>query len=217
MFSNLSATWRRRLRAAVAVWAVLLVASAFAASRATVPEQVDAAAARAVMDATLGEAAGSLSGAAVLAAGPLESEPCSITPARPGLSLSRTVQISGATVDQVEALAERFSLRSLQRAEDAKEAVWSGTTATFVSLRITTVGADPAGGRWSEPVVLRATTGCRPLEGQVASFAPEPPFEADATWAYGSVPCPGGEILSSWTAAVEAAPFRVLETSGTCA
>ncbi|MQM26551.1 hypothetical protein [Glycomyces albidus] len=214
MFSNVSARWRRRLRVAVVVWAVLLVAAAFAGSRATVREQVSAADARAVMDAALGEAAAAVTGAAVLAAGPLEAEPCEVTPVRPGLSLSRTLQVSGATVDQVESLADRFALR---RSSDASAAVWSGDTEGYVSLRITAENPDPAGGRWSDPVLVHAVTGCRPLDGGVAAFEPDPPLEATAAWRYGAVPCPGGEVLASWTEPVEAEPFRVHETTGGCA
>jgi hypothetical protein len=214
VFSNVSARWRRRLRVAVAVWAVLLLAAAFAGSRATVREQVGAADARAAMDAVLGEAAAAVTGAAVLAAGPLESEPCEVTPVRAGLSASRTLQISGATVDQVESLADRFDLRPSANVEAA---VWSGDTDGFISLRITAEQPDPAGGRWSEPVILHAVTGCRPLEAGVAAFEPGPPAEATGAWRYGAVPCPGGETLSSWTEPVAAEPFLVHETTGGCA
>lgn len=218
VFSNVSARWRRRLRVAVVVWAVLLVAAAFAGSRATVREQVSAEDARAVMDAALGEAAAAVTGAAVLAAGPLESEPCEVTPVRPGLSLSRTLQLSGVTVDQVESLADRFALR---RSPDAAAAVWSGDTDGYISLRISAEHPDPAGGRWSEPVLVHAVTGCRPLDGAsvggIAAFAPDPPLGATADWRYGAVPCPGGEMLASWTEPVEAEPLRVHETTGGCA
>lgn len=215
MFSNVSARWRRRLRVAVAVWAVLLVAVAFAASRATVREQVGAAEARAVMDAVLGEAAGSLTGSAVLAAGPLHAEACEVTPVRPGLSLERTLQVSGATADQVDALVERFSLRLTT--EGAEEASWSGEAEGYIGVRVNAPGLDPAGGRWSEPVAVQAVTGCRPLDAPVASFAPEPPAEAAGSWEFGSVGCPGGEALSSWTESVDAQPMRVHETTGGCA
>jgi hypothetical protein len=214
VFSNVSARWRRRLRAAVAVWALLLVAVAFAGSRATVREQVDAAGARAAMDAVLGEAAGSLTGAAVLAAGPLHAEPCEVTPVRPGLLLERTLQVSGATVEQIEALVDRFSLRLMT--EGAAEASWSGETEGYVEVRVNAAGSDPAGGRWSEPVAVQAVTGCRPLEAPVGSFAPDPPPEATGAWEFGSVDCPGGEVLSSWTEPVEAQPMRVHETTGGC-
>ncbi|MCD0442269.1 hypothetical protein LO763_01340 [Glycomyces sp. A-F 0318] len=214
MFSNVSARWRRRLRVAVAVWAVLLVAAAFAASQATVREQIEAAEARAVMDAVLGEAAGSLTGAAVLAAGPLHAEACEVTPARPGLSLERTLQVSGATADQVDALVERFSLQLMT--EGAEEASWSGETEDYIRVRINAPGTDPVGGRWSEPVAVQAVTGCRPLGAPVASFAPEPPPEAEASWEFGALDCPGGEALSSWTEPVEAQPMRVHETTGGC-
>ncbi|GAA1661100.1 hypothetical protein GCM10009830_02810 [Glycomyces endophyticus] len=214
MFSNVSARWRRRLRIAVAVWAVLLLAAAFAGSRATVREQVAAADARAAMDAVLGEAAAAVTGAAVLAAGPLESEPCEVTPVRPGVSLSRTLQVSGATTAQVESLADRFSLES---SPDAAAAVWSGDASGYISVRITAEDTDPPGGRWSEPVLVHAVTGCRPADGGAASFAPDPPAEATGAWRYGAVPCPGGEVLSSWTEPVEAEPFLVHETTGGCA
>jgi hypothetical protein len=214
VFSNVSARWRRRLRVAVVAWAVLLLAAAFAGSRATVREQVGAADARAAMDAVLGEAAAAVTGAAVLAAGPLESEPCEVTPVRAGVSASRTLQVSGATVDQVESLADRFGLRPSANVEAA---VWSGDTDGFISLRITAEQPDPAGGRWSEPVILHAVTGCRPLEAGVASFEPDPPAGATAAWRYGAVPCPGGETLSSWTEPVAAEPFLVHETTGGCA
>jgi hypothetical protein len=214
VFSNVSARWRRRLRVAVVVWAVLLVAVAFAASRATVREQVDAAGARALMDAALGEAAALFTGAAVLAAGPLGREECDVTPVRPGLSLERTLQVSGATADQVEALAGRFELSVQTEGPDG--ASWSGTTGDFLGLRILAPAADPPGGRWSEPVEVQAVTGCRPVDGPVGSFAPVPPAEASAEWAYGSVPCPGGEALASWTEPLEAQPFRVHETTGGC-
>lgn len=215
MFSNVSARWRRRLRIAVVVWAVLLVAAAFAGSRATVREQVDAAGARTVMDAVVGEAAADFSGAAVLAVGPLTQEACDVTPVRAGLSLERTLQISGATVEQVDALAERFALSALTSGPDG--ASWSGTTADFIGVRINAPVADPPGGRWSEPVAVQMITGCRPLEAPVGSFTPDPPAEATEAWAYGSVACPGGETLSSWTEPVEAQPFRVHETTGGCA
>jgi hypothetical protein len=215
VFSNVSARWRRRLRAAVAVWAVLLVALAFAASRATVREQVDAAASREAMDAVLGEAAGSLTGAAVLAAGPLHAEPCDVTPVRPGLMLERTLQVSGATKAQVDALVERFAMRVLT--EGAEEASWSGEAEGYIGLRVNASGSDPAGGRWSEPVAVQAVTGCRPLDGAVASFTPEPPPEAEAAWEFGSFDCPGGGTLESWTEPVEAQPMRVHETTGGCA
>ncbi|HEX2145950.1 MAG TPA: hypothetical protein VHG10_15735 [Glycomyces sp.] len=214
MFSNLSAVWRRRLRVAVVVWAVALVAVAFAASGATVREQVDAAAARTVMDSVVGEAAAVFTNAAVLAVGPLGVEECEVTPVRPGLSLERTLQVSGATATQVEALAERFALRALVSGPDG--ASWSGTTGDFVNVRVTAPSADPPGGRWSEPIAVQAVTGCRPLEEPVGSFAPSPPGGASAAWAYGSVDCPGGETLSSWTEPVEARPFRVHETTGGC-
>ncbi|MFG3342468.1 hypothetical protein [Glycomyces sp. NPDC048151] len=215
MFSNLSARWRRRLRVAVVVWAVLLVAVAFAGSRATVREQVDAVGARAVLDGVVGEAASVFTGAAVLAVGPLTWEECEVTPVRPGLSLERTLQVSGATVADVEALAERFGLRVLADGPDG--ASWSGETADFVGVRVTAPAADPPGGRWAEPVAVQAVSGCRPSEAPVGAFAPEPPAEATADWAYGSVGCPGGETLSSWTEAVEAQPMRVHETTGGCA
>jgi hypothetical protein len=214
VFSNVSARWRRILRVAVVVWAVLLVAVAFAASRATVREQVDAAGARAVMDAALGEAAALFTGAAVLAAGPLGWEECDVTPVRPGVSLSRTLQVSGATVDHVEALADRFAL-SVQT-EGSDGASWSGTTGEFIGLLVLAPAADPPGGRWSEPVEVQAVTGCRPLDEAVGSFAPVPPGEATAEWTYGSVPCPGGESLASWTEPIEAQPFRVHESTGGC-
>ncbi|SDD85459.1 hypothetical protein [Glycomyces harbinensis] len=214
MFSNVSARWRRRLRAAVAVWAVLLVALAFAGSRATVSEQVDAAGAREAMDAVLGAAAGSLTGAAVLAAGPLHAESCDVTPVRPGLSLERTLQVSGATVDQIEALVETYALRVLT--EGAEEASWSGDVEGFIGLRVNAPGSDPAGGRWSEPVAVQAVTGCRPIEAPVGSFTPDPPIDAAESWEFGAVDCPGGERLSSWTEPVEAEPMRVHETTGGC-
>ena len=214
MFSNVSARWRRRLRVAVVVWAVLLVAVAFAASRATVREHVDAAGSRAVMDAAIGEAAALFTGASVLAVGPLTREDCDVTPVRPGLTLERTLQVSGATVDQVEELADRFALSVVSATPDGTS--WSGTTADFIGLRITAPAADPAGGRWSEPIEVQAVTGCRPLEEPVGTFTPAPPAGATAGWAYGSVPCPGGEILASWTEPVEAQPFRVHETTGGC-
>lgn len=214
MFSNVSARWRRRLQVAVVVWAVLLVAVAFAASRATVREQVDAAEARTVMDAVTGEAAALFTGAAVLAAGPLTWEECDVTPVRPGLSLERTLQVSGATVDQVEALADRFALSVLSDTPDG--ASWTGTTGDFIGLRVVAPAADPPGGRWSEPVEVQAVTGCRPLDEPVGSFAPVPPLGATADWAYGSVPCPGGEAVASWTEPIEAQPFRVHETTGGC-
>ncbi|WP_335991959.1 hypothetical protein [Glycomyces sp. MUSA5-2] len=214
MFSNVSARWRRRLRVAVVVWALLLFAAAFAGTRATVREQVDAAQARAVMDAALGEAAASVTGAAVLAAGPLGVEDCEVTPVRPGASLSRTLQISGATVDQVEALADRFGL---EPSSDSDAAVWFGDADGYISLRVTAEVPDPPGGRWSEPVTVQATTGCRPLDGGVAAYAPDPPAGATPEWEYGAVPCPGGGELASWTEAVEAEPLRVHETTGGCA
>jgi len=215
VFSNVSARWRRRLRAAVVVWALLLLAAAFAGTRATVREQVDAAEARAVMDAALGEAAAAVTGAAVLAAGPLGVEECDVTPVRPGLSLSRTLQVSGATVGQVEALAERFGL---ERSSNTAAAVWSGEAEGYIGLRVTAEVPDPPGGRWSDPVQVQAVTGCRPLDGGgVASFAPDPPASATPEWSWGAVPCPGGEELSSWTEAVEAEPLRVHETTGGCA
>jgi hypothetical protein len=214
VFSNVSARWRRRLRVAVVVWAVLLVAVAFAASRTTVREQVDASESRAVMDAALGEAAALFTGAAVLAAGPLGWEECDVTPVRRGLSLQRSLQISGATAEQVEALADRFALRV--QTESADGASWSGTTGDFIGLRVVAPVADPPGGRWSEPVEVQAVTGCRPIEEPVGSFAPVPPAEASAGWAYGAVPCPGGEALASWTEPLEAQPFRVHETTGGC-
>lgn len=215
MFSNVSARWRRRLRVAVVVWAVLLVAVAFAGSRATVREQVDAAGARSVMDAVIGDAAADFTGAAVLAVGPLTWEACDVTPVRAGLSLERTLQVSGARVEQVEALAERFALSALTAGPDG--ASWSGTTEDFIGVRINAPAAEPPGGRWSEPVAVQATTGCRPFEAPVGSVAPDPPVEATADWAYGSVACPGGGSLSSWTEPVEAQPLRVHETTGGCA
>ena len=215
MFSNVSALWRRRLRIAVVVWAVLLVAAAFAGSRATVREQVDAAEARAVMDAVVGQAAAEFTGAAVLAVGPLAWESCQVTPVREGLSLERTLQVSGATVGHVEALAERFALRASTEGPDG--ASWAGTTGDFIELRVNAPSADPAGGRWSEPVAVQAVTGCRPLEAPVPSFAPDPPVGATADWSYGSVDCPGGATLSSWTEPVAAQPLLVHETTGGCA
>lgn len=214
MFSNVSARWRRRLRVAVAVWAVLLLALAFAGTRTTVREQVDADQARQVMDAVLGEAAGTMTGASVLAIGPLKADACKVTPVRVGLSLSRTLQVSGATLEEIEALADRFSLRMLTDGDE--EASWSGDTEGFIRVRVTAPGADPVGGRWSEPVAIQAVTGCRPLEAPVGAFAPDPPAEATGDWQYGSVDCPGGEALASWTEAVEAQPMRVHETTGGC-
>ncbi|MEU5871876.1 hypothetical protein AB0A73_09985 [Glycomyces sp. NPDC047369] len=214
MFSNVSARWRRRLRAAVAVWALLLLVAAFAGTRATVREQVDAAGARAAMDAVLGEAAASVTGAAVAAVGPLGVEDCDVTPVRPGASLSRTLQISGATVDQVEAIADRFSL---EPSADSAAAVWFGDADGYISLRVTAEVAAPPGGRWSEPVTVQAATGCRPLDRGVAAFTPDPPASATPEWAYGAVPCPDGGELSSWTEPVEAEPLRVHETTGGCA
>ncbi|GAA2269654.1 hypothetical protein GCM10009853_024130 [Glycomyces scopariae] len=214
MFSNVSARWRRRLRVAVAVWAVVLLAAAFAGTRATVREQIAAADARAAMDALLGEAAAAVTGAAVLAAGPLEAEACEVTPVRPGLSLSRTIQVSGATTEQIEGLADRFGLAA---SSDVAAAVWSGDTDGYLSLRITAEQPDPPGGRWSEPVLLQAVTGCRPSSDGVGAFAPEPPLGSTGAWRYGSVPCPGGEALASWTEPVAAEPFLVHETTGGCA
>jgi hypothetical protein len=215
VFSNLSQRWRRRLRIAVVVWAVLLVAVAFAGSRATVREQVDAEGARSLLDAAVGEAAALFTGAAVLAVGPLTWEECEVTPVRPGLSLERTLQVSGATVEHVEALAERFALRSLTSEPDG--ASWSGTTQEFIGVRVTAPAADPPGGRWAEPVAVQAVSGCRPLEAPIGAFAPDPPAEATDAWAYGSVDCPDGATLTSWTEPVEAQPMRVHETTGGCA
>lgn len=215
MFSNLSARWRRRLRVAVVVWAVLLVAVAFAGSRATVREQIDAAGARVLLDAAVGAAAAAFTGAAVLAVGPLTWEECDVTPVRRGLSLERTLQVSGATVEHVEALSQRFALRSLTSEPDG--ASWSGTTEDFIGVRVTAPAADPPGGRWAEPVAVQAISGCRPLEAPVGSFTPEPPAEAQAGWVYGSVACSGGGTLASWTEPVEAQPMRVHETTGGCA
>lgn len=214
MFSNVSARWRRRLRVAVVVWAVLLVVLAFAGSRATVREQVPAAEAREVMDAVVGEAASAFTGAAVLSVGPLGWEACEVTPARSGLALTRTLQVSGATVVQVEALVERFALRPLTSGPDGVS--WSGESAGYVNVRVTATSAEPAAGRWVDPVAVQASTGCRPLDGPVGVFVPRPPFGAEASWEYGSVPCPDGKSLSSWTEAVEAQPFRVHETTGGC-
>jgi hypothetical protein len=134
---------------------------------------------------------------------------------RPGLSLERTLQVSGATVEHVEALAERFALRSLTSEPDG--ASWSGTTQEFIGVRVTAPAADPPGGRWSEPVAVQAVSGCRPLEAPIGAFAPDPPAEATAAWTYGSVDCPGGATLTSWTEPVEAQPMRVHETTGGCA
>lgn len=215
MFSNLSARWRRRLRVVVVAWAVLLVAVAFAGSRATVREQVDAAGARELLDAVVGEAAAGFTGAAVLAVGPLTWEACEVTPVRAGLSLERTLQVSGATLEDVVALADRFSLRVLT--SEADGASWSGETADFIDVRVTAPAADPPGGRWAEPVAVQAISGCRPLEAPVGSLAPDPPAGATGAWTYGSVDCPGGGTLSSWTEPVEAQPLRVHETTGGCA
>ncbi|MDN3243370.1 hypothetical protein [Glycomyces tritici] len=214
MFSNLSERWRRRLRIAVVVWAVLLVAVAFAGSRATVREQVDAAGARELLDAAVGEAAAVFTGAAVLAVGPLTWEACDVTPVRQGLSLERTLQVSGATVEHVEALAARFALRSLT--SDPDGASWSGTTQDFIGVRVNAPAADPPGDRWAEPVAVQAISGCRPLEAPLGSFTPEPPAEATDAWDYGSIDCPGGETLTSWTEQVDAQPMRVHETTGGC-
>jgi hypothetical protein len=215
VFSNLSARWRRRLRVAVVLWAVLLLALAFAGSRATVREQVDASGARGLLDAAIGEAAAAFTGAAVLAVGPLTWDECKVTPVREGLSLERTLQISGATVDHVASLTDRFSLRSLTNEPDG--ASWSGTTADFIGIRVTAPAADPPGGRWAEPVSVQAVSGCRPLEAPIGSFTPAPPAEATADWDYGSIACPGGGTLTSWTEPVEAQPMRVHETTGGCA
>ncbi|THV30157.1 hypothetical protein [Glycomyces paridis] len=214
MFSNVSARWRRRLRALVVVWAVLLVAVSFWGSRATVREQVGAAEARTVLDGLVGEAAASLTGAAVLAVGPLLVEACDVTPARHGWSLSRTLQVSGATVSQVEDLVARFELRSVSSGPEG--ASWSGESADFVGLRVTASSAEPAGGRWADPVSLQATSGCRPATSPVGVVSPVPPLEWEPSWDFGSVECPDGTVLASWTEPVEAEPLRVHETSGGC-
>ncbi len=197
------------MRIAVAVWAALLFAAVFFASGASVREQVHADAARADMDALLGEAAAVLTGSATLAVGPLEMSECSVTEVRPGLALSRTLQISEAAVWHLEALIERFGLRS-----DAGSPVWNATTSDYIGLRLTVPEDEPAGGGYIEPLEFRAMTGCRPVSDAVGAFtplAPEPGLR------YGVVACLGGGILESWTEPADAAPLAVHSTTGACA
>jgi hypothetical protein len=211
VFSNLSPRWRRRLRLAVAAWAAVLVAAAFLASGASVREQVDAAEAREDMDALVGEAAAALTGSTLLAVGPLEASECSVTPVRPGLTLSRTLQVSGASVWHLETLVDRFGLRS-----EPGSPVWNATTAEYIGLRLTEPEAGPADGRYEEPLEFRAMTGCRPVEEAVGSFAPSSAAAPEAGWRYGAVDCLGGGRLESWTEPVDAAPFAVRSTTEAC-
>lgn len=206
MFSNVPPVWRPRLRVIVAAWAALLVAAVFLASGASVREQVDAAEARRDMDALIGEAAAVLTGSSPLAVGPLEADECDVTPARPGLSLSRTLQISQAPVGTLETLVDRFGL-------EGGGPVRNATTADYIGLRLAVPEEGPAGDRYEEPLEFRAMTGCRPVEEPVASFAPL----SDADWRYGAVDCLGGGRLESWTAPVDAAPFTVRSSTDGCA
>lgn len=196
------------MRVAVTAWAVLLVTAVFFASGASVREQVYAGEARADMDALIGEAAASLTGSATLAVGPLETSECSVTEVRSGLALSRTLQVSEAAVWHLEALIERFGLHG-----EAESPVWNATTSDYIGLRLTVSEDEPADGTHIEPFEFRAMTGCRPVSHAVGAFtplAPEPGLR------YGTVACPGGGSLKSWTEPVDAAPFAVHSTTGGC-
>ncbi|WP_026928556.1 hypothetical protein [Glycomyces tenuis] len=212
MFSNVPPAWRTRLRFAVAAWAALLVAAVFIASGASVREQVDAAEARGDLDALIGEAAAALTGSSALAVGPLEVSECTVTAVRPGLSLSRTLQISQASVWNLETLVERFELRG-----EPESPVWNATTADYIGLRLTEPETGPVGGKYEEPLEFRAMTGCRPVDEAVGSLAPPSPVVPEPGWRYGAVDCPGGGRLESWTEPVDAAPFAVRSTTDECA
>ncbi|GAB3655877.1 hypothetical protein [Glycomyces tarimensis] len=207
MFSNVSPKWRTRLRVAVVAWALLLVAAAFAGSGVSVREQVGAHDARADMDAVLGEAAGYLSGEVhVLSAGPLEVDPCDITPVRPGVALARTLMVERSREDTLEGLAERFAL---ERDADAERPTWFGVTDGYVEVRLAEVDTGVAR--------LRASTGCRPADEALGVVRPVPPAEAESSWNFGVVDCPGGGRLESWTTPSVDRPLTVEESTGGCA
>ncbi|HLU29999.1 MAG TPA: hypothetical protein VKZ65_16330 [Glycomyces sp.] len=205
MFVNVSPTRRGRLRLLVAAWALLLVAASLFASGASVREQVDAVEAREDLDAVLGEAAGYLTGGAhVLTAGPLEVSACELTPVRAGVVLIRRLMVEGGEAP-LEGLAARLGL---QRDPDVAEAVWSGTTADFVGLRLAETG--------SGVVELRATTGCRPGGDRLGLVRPATPEGGSGSWSFGSLACPGGGRLESWTTPSQERPFTVERTGGGC-
>lgn len=206
VFVNVSPAWRGRLRLLVAGWALLLVAAALFASGASVREQVDAAEAREDLDTVLGEAAGYLTGGAhVLTAGPLEVAACDVTPVRPGVVLIRRLMVEGGEVP-LDGLAARLGL---ERDRDVDAAVWGGTTADFIGLRLAETESGVA--------ELRASTGCRPGGDRLGVVRPATPEGGEASWSFGSVECPGGGRLESWTTPSDERPFTVERTGGGCA
>ncbi|THV41463.1 hypothetical protein [Glycomyces buryatensis] len=212
MFSNVSPRWRTRLRLLVVAWALVLVAAAFFSSRSTVSEQIDAARAATDLGEFLGSAAADIPDSAVIAVGPLRIESCDVNPVRPGASLSQTLQFTGATVADLDTLADRLDLRP---APDTSVAIWNGSTSDYLNVRVTATTPDPAGGLHTDPVELQVTTGCRPGP-EPAAFTPAPPEGADESWQYGALTCPNGTVLASWTEPVESEPFTVHETTGRC-
>ncbi|MCH7229332.1 hypothetical protein L0U85_00405 [Glycomyces sp. L485] len=204
MFSNLSPIWRKRLRVIVAAWALLLVAVAFLASGASVREQVEAPRAREDMDAVIGEAALYLTGEVYfLSVGPLEVGECDVTPLRPGVALARTLMIERSHEVALEGLADRFGLARSGSAAPT----WIGTTAGYIEVRVTEI--DPGISQ------VRVSTGCRPADG-LGVFRPAPPAEADASWNFGAVDCPGGGRLESWTTPSTRQPLAVEDSDGGC-
>jgi hypothetical protein len=205
VFANVSPARRGRLRLLVAVWALLLVAASLFASGASVREQVDAVEAREDLDAVLGEAAGYLTGGAhVLTAGPLEASSCELTPVRAGVVLTRRLMVEGGEVP-LDGLAARLDL---QRDPDVAEAVWSGTTADFIGVRLAETTSGVA--------ELRATTGCRPGGERLGLVRPAPPEGGDESWSFGSLACPAGGRLESWTTPSQERPLTAERTGGGC-
>lgn len=207
MFANVSPKWRKRLRVIVVAWALVLVAAAFMSSGVSVREQVGAHDAREDMDAALGEAALYLTGEVYfLSAGPLEVSSCDITPLRPGVALARTLMVERSREDTLEGLADRFDLH---RAPDAELPTWGGFAGDYVELRLTEVDTGIS--------QLRASTGCRPVDEPLGVVRPAPPAEAEASWNFGAVDCPGGGTLESWTTPSVERPLTVEESNGGCA
>ncbi|WP_100448928.1 hypothetical protein [Glycomyces xiaoerkulensis] len=208
VFSNLSPAWRRRLRAIVVAWAVLLVAAAFFASGATVREQADAAEGRTAADAAVGVAASALAGSAFpFSVGPAAATACDLTPVRGGVNFQRHFEVA---TDEPEAAFEQASAALAGHFgvdRPGRSGHWRFTGGDFltVSLHVDREGASP-GLRGS------VSTGCRPEGAAVGSVTPaeRPDWVAlaesrpgrDVAGArirgYGRVECARGGAVETW-------------------
>ncbi|MEV0843965.1 hypothetical protein AB0I55_31025 [Actinocatenispora sera] len=164
----------RWLWATVALWAVVLVALAFAAaSRPTVKQQQSPAAARPSVQAALASVLAAAGPDTVTAVGPYRQVgTCSLTAARRGVEWSQVVDVYGPTA-RLAGLADRLPARYQAKSELSFTGGGRMTVAhpsPFLKLTVRAAEKDPG------HVIATVDTGCRPTTGN-----PYPAFLAAAS------------------------------------